>query len=242
MSIFRRNPGLSLGPALRLALGLALAAVLLSGLLPLTPPVVSRTEAQAPPAAGTATKTTTAPRTPEQMVQTFFDHLTSGNLTAAISLVDSRDLSDFKANMLLAAQSAKDQEQLSPMLEVLAQDVSVEKLQTYTPEQFFSHFVKSVAAFSGFDEEYLATVPPGLKTTCSTLTLGHVTEGEFLHVVHRITIKKGDFDIPKLSVASLRKAGDTLRVCLTEENVTSILFLWQEVGAAKAGATPGPGK
>jgi len=150
--------------------------------------------------------------TPEEIASAYFDAFRRGDMAAVSAAMHPEETSKFQAMIVPVLEkglAAEDDRAELLGLDVLIGGDSIEYLYTEAPDVFFTRFMK-----------WLLELNPTMKSSMAGATvqpLGHVDEGELVHVVYRMQMDMLGARISQISAISLKKDGDTWKLMLTGE-------------------------
>lgn len=150
--------------------------------------------------------------TPEEIVSAYFNAFRQGDMAAVSAAMHPKETSKFQAMIVPVVErglAAEDDRAELLGLDVLIGGDSVEYLYTEAPDVFFTRFMK-----------WLLELNPTMKSSMAGATvqpLGHVVEGELVHVVYRMHMDMLGARISQISAISLKKDGDAWKLMLTGE-------------------------
>jgi hypothetical protein len=151
-------------------------------------------------------------QTPESVVVAYFEALQTNRLNDLAGYMHLEALNKFR-NMLMPVieqgTKDKDKDDVKKLLAMFAGAKSIAELKVLTPQAFFTSFFKGISA----------RVPDMQSIYASTKfqILGHVNEGDLVHVVYRSNASMNGASLTQLEVVSLKQQGSDWRLLLTGE-------------------------
>lgn len=146
---------------------------------------------------------------PETLVTLYYQEMAKGDWNAVSQHMHTGELEKFKTMMLPVFEEGFRSEKQPDALAAFTQGDDLEKVRNYTPQEFFSRFLKWIMVMKPGTERVLqhSTVQP----------IGHVMEEQSVHVVYRMNTEIEGMKISKLAVMSLKPQGAQLKLALTGE-------------------------
>ncbi len=150
--------------------------------------------------------------TPEEVASAYFDAFRRGDMVAVGAAMHPDETSKFQAMIVPVLEkglAVEDDRAELLGLDALVGGDSVEYLYTEAPDVFFTRFMK-----------WLLELNPTMKSSMAGATvqpLGHVVEGELVHVVYRMHLDMLGARISQISAISLKKDGADWKLMLTGE-------------------------
>ena len=173
--------------------------------------------------------------TPEEVAHTYIRALADSRLNLVADEMHPAALERFKAVLSGIAQaitSAPAERKPSPKLvSALFGDGGVESVKETPPREAFVRFMSNLTTFLPQIREMSAGTEHEI--------IGHVDEGgNITHVVFRATLKRGNTELTKMDVLSLKRDGEDWKVLLTDDMEGLILNLGQQLTAPRPPARP----
>jgi hypothetical protein len=132
------------------------------------------------------------------------------------------------------AAAPTDRKPPEKMVDALFGDKGLATIKTDSARDVFVRFMSNLTTF----------VPQIREMTAGSeyQVLGHVDEGDLAHVVFRATLRRGEVSMTKMDVLTLKRAGDSWKVLLTDELATIVSGLGRQLvnPPPPKAATPAP--
>ena len=157
-------------------------------------------------------------QTPESVVVAYFEAFQNNRLNDLAGYMHPEALNRFR-NMLMPVieQGMKNKNEVKKILSLFDGVKSIQELKALSPQGFFTSFFKGMSAI----------IPDMHNIYASTKfqIIGHVNEGEIVHVVYRGSISMNGASMTQLDVVSLKQQGSDWRLLLTGEmeNMVNLL-------------------
>ncbi len=150
-----------------------------------------------------------AQETPEAVAEEYFAQLASGGFDNFARLMHPDELTKFRHMIEPVVETALADPDQGTLFAIFADSTDGQQVQDFFDAAFMNTFM-----------EWATTFQPGMVEALQSTTveaLGHVREGDDLHVVVRMSVSVEDFSIDKLSVLSLREFTGQPKMLLTGE-------------------------
>ena len=144
--------------------------------------------------------------TPEKLVNKYYNYIVSNDMQSLSEYMHSDELDKFK-NMLQPVFLSLLKNSNTPPPFSFTNGDSLEIIYQDSSKQFFERFMR-----------FAISLNPGLNSAISGSTIepiGHVKDGDVVHVVVKFTLNIKGMEINKLSVMSIKKDNDEWKLMLT---------------------------
>jgi hypothetical protein len=146
---------------------------------------------------------------PEQLVSLYYEKIGKGDMAALADYMHGEELKKFRDMILPILEEGIKSGEDSEVLKGFTRGDPLEKVQQYSPKEFFRRFLA-----------WITEINPGMTDILKNSTfipIGHVADGDLIHVVFRMNTKIEGVTITKVSVMSLKKDGAEWKLLLTGE-------------------------
>ena len=155
---------------------------------------------------------------PESVAIAYFEALQNNHLNDLAGYLHLEALNRFR-NMLMPVigQGAKDKNEVKKVLSIFDGVKSIEELKALSPQGFFTSLFKGMSAINPEMRNIYANTKFQI--------IGHVNEGDIVHVVYRGSTSMNGASMTQLDVVSLKRQGSDWRLLLTGEmeNLVNLL-------------------
>lgn len=189
-------------------------------------------------------KNTPAPVTipPEEVAHTYIRGMADSRMNVVADVMHPGSLDRFKTILTGLADAIinapPDRRPPQKMVDALFGSQGPAGIKEQSPHDVFVGFMSNLITF----------LPQVREMTAGSeyQVLGHVDEGNVSHVVFRAVLRRGEAQMTKMSVLSLKRDGETWKVLLTDDLADLIGtigrgMLAPQPSAAPSNATPAPG-
>lgn len=149
-------------------------------------------------------------QTPESVAIAYFEALQNNRLNDLAGYMHLEALNRLRAMLMpVIEQGPKDKDESKQALSMFDGVKSIEELKALSPQGFFTSLFKGISA----------VYPDMHKIYANTKfqTIGHVIEGDVVHVVYRGSTSINGASMTQLEVVSLKQQGSNWRLLLTGE-------------------------
>jgi hypothetical protein len=160
-----------------------------------------------------ATAVASAEETPEEVAHRYIRGLADQQLNVVADSMHPAALERFReilGSIATAIEAAPpDRKPPEKMVNALFGDNGLGSVKTDAPRDVFVRFMSNLTTF----------VPQIREMTAGSeyQVIGHVDEGNMAHVVFRATLKRGQTELTKMDVLSLKRDGSEWRMMLTDD-------------------------
>jgi hypothetical protein len=173
---------------------------------------------------------------PEEVAHTYIRGMADLSLNVVADSMHPSALDAFQEILIKIADAIAaapaDRKPPERVVSALFGEEGIAAVKTREPRDGFVRFMSNLTTF----------VPQIREMTAGSeyQVLGHVEEGDLAHVVFRATLRRGETEMTKMEVLSLKRDGDTWKVLLTDDLADLVTGLGRQLVSPKPAPTPTP--